>query len=349
MNRRVFQVAALLFTLLGAACSAKDGSAGSHGATGATGEAGPGGPAGSAGATGAAGPAGASGTADVAELDLPGATFYPESLTAAKDGSLFVSSLGGGGIVKFAPGSDAATSFVAPSAVKSVAGLLADAAAGLLYACDNDLGATPQKATLRTFDLATGAPKSSYPFAASGFCNDFAFDASGNLFVTDSFGKILKLAKGASSLAVWNTDARLAPSIANGFGADGIAFDGANNFYVNTFTDSRLLRIPVLADGTSGAVSVVTVTPALSSPDGMRIVDANTLVVVEGGAGRLTEIAITGSNATATTLVSRLDSPTSLVRVGAHYWATEGQLAHFGGQVPGPPQLPFLLRRFAAQ
>lgn len=251
MNRRAFQVTALLFSLLGAACSAKDGAAGPAGATGPAGDAGP---AGSSGSTGPTGPAGSSGPADVAELDLPGATFYPESLGAAKDGTIFVGSLGGNGIIKVAPGSDTAKSFVSPGSVKSIAGVLADDANGLLFACDNDLGVTPHQATLRAFDLATGAPKASYPFPAPGFCNDLSFDASGNLFVTDSFGKILKLAKGASSLGVWNADALLAPSSATGFGADGIAFDGAGNFYVNTFTDSRFLRIPVMSDGTSGTL-----------------------------------------------------------------------------------------------
>ena len=343
MKRRALQVTALLFSLFGAACSAKDGAAGPAGGVGPAGPTGDAGPAGSSGVTGETGPA------DIDELDLPGATFYPESLGAAKDGTIFVGSLGGEGVVRFAPGSDSAKTFVAAGSVKSIAGVLADDTNGLLYACDNDLGVTPSNATLRAFDLATGAPKASYPFPAPGFCNDLSFDASGNLFVTDSFGKVLELSKGASSLVVWNADALLAPSTATGFGADGIAFDGVGSFYVNTYTDHRLMRIPVSGDGKSGPVSIVTVTPALAGPDGMRMLDANTLVVAEGLSGQLTKIVVSGTNATATTLANRLDAPTSVILLGAHYWVTEGQLGHFGGLVSGPPQLPFLVRRLRAQ
>jgi hypothetical protein len=47
-------------------------------------------------------------------------------------------------------------------------------------------------------------------------------------------------------------------------------------------------------------------------------------------------------------LVSRLNTPTSVVASGGHYWITEGQLPHFLGIASGPPQLPFLVRRFGA-
>jgi len=226
---------------------------------------------------------------------------------------------------------------------------MVDDAKSLLYACDNDLGVSPVQATVRTFDLASGTPKTAYPFSAGGFCNDFTLDGSGNLFVTDSFGKIWTLPKGGTALSVWSSDALLAPSSSSGFGADGIAFDGTGAFYVNAFSDSRLLRIPVQADGSAGAAQSITVSPALSNPDGMRVIDANTLLVVEGGANRLTKVAVSGANGTATPLVSRLDTPTSVVTAGARYWITEGQLPHFLGAVSGPPALPFLVRSFPVE
>jgi sugar lactone lactonase YvrE len=348
MKRSILHSFILLSILASASCTGKDGTngaagpPGAAGAAGATGSTGAPGPVGSAGATGSVGPT------DPLELDLPGGTFYPESLTAAKDGTIFVGSLGGEGIVKFAPGSDGATSFVPQGSVKAITGVLADDASGSLYACETDLAASPYKTGVRTFDLATGAPKASYPIAGAGLCNDLAFDASGNLFITDSFGKIHKLAKGGTSFEVWCKDALLAPSSANGFGADGIAFDGKSSFYVNAFSDNRLLRIPIKADGSADAATIITVTPALSSPDGMRLIDESTLLVAEG-AGRLTKVVVNGSTGAATTLASRLDSPTSVVTVGSHYWITEGQLGHFLGSVAGPPLLPFLVRSFSAK
>ena len=50
-----------------------------------------------------------------------------------------------------------------------------------------------------------------------------------------------------------------APPSPTGFGADGICFDGAGALYVNTFTAAKLLRIPIGADGSAGAVTDIAV------------------------------------------------------------------------------------------
>jgi sugar lactone lactonase YvrE len=317
------------------ACSGDAGPGGPEGPAGAAG------PAGSAGAPGPAGPPGAS--SDVPQRELLGAMFYPESLCSAKDGSLFVGSLGGMGIVKFPPGQTTPRSFVAPGSVKSISGVFVDDGKKVVYACDVDTTQTPMS-TVRAFDLETGAPKASFEFPAPGFCNDFALDSSGNLYVTDSFGKIYKLAAGSTSLETWSTDPMLAPATPTGFGADGIAFDGSANFYVNTFSAATLLRIPLLPSGAAGPATLVTTTPPLASPDGMRAIDAKHLVVAEG-VGRLTRITIDNETASTTVLSNRLDAPTSVTTIGDSYWVSEGQLGHLFGLVPGPPNVPFLVRR----
>src|SRR5258708_5231570 len=198
--------------------------------------------------------------------------------------------------------------------------------------------------TVRAFNLADGALKASYPFPSAGFCNDFTLDGAGNLFVSDSFGKINVLRQGAAKLETWSSDPLLAPPSPTGFGADGICFDGVGALYVNTFTAAKLLRIPIRADGSADAVTEIAVTPALAGPDGMRAVDAKTLLVVEG-VGRLTRVTVTDATATATTISNRLDAPTSVAKIGSSYWISEGQLGHLFGQVAGPPNLPFLIRR----
>jgi sugar lactone lactonase YvrE len=350
----------LLTALACAACSGEDGKSGSMGAPGADGETGMSGAAGPAGQMGAAGPAGVAGPAGEAgadgpagaelptavdRIDLPTSAFFPESLTAAKDGTLFVGSLGGQGIVRIAAGTGAAETFVAKGVVKNIAGVMVDDAGGLLYACETDLSANPYTTGVRSFDLATGKPKQSYPLAKAGVCNDMTFDNRGNLFATDSFGRVYELPKGGKELTLWSDDALLAPTSAGGFGADGIVFDGKSNLYVNAFSDSRLLRIAIDKDGKAGAVTSIVVTPALSYPDGMRVIDENTLLVVEG-AGRLSKLVISEATATASVLVNRLDAPTSVVTVGGQNWISEGQLGVFLGQVAGPPALPFVVRRF---
>lgn len=289
------------------------------------------------------------GPADVASFQLPGDKYYPESLTVAADGTLFVGSLATGEVVKFAPGATEATVIVAAGGdIKNAAGVFADDASNTLFVCANDFSGASVP-SVRTYDLKTGAPKAKIDFPSGGVCNDFSTDAKDNLYVADSSGKIYLLAKGASSLQVWSSDPLLVPSETGGFGADGIAFDGKSNFYVNTFSDNRLLRIPVNADGSAGAAVQLQTNQSLNSPDGMRALDANTLVVVEGGANRLTKLAISGNSATATVINDQVNTPTSVVKFGDYYYVTEGQLPHFLGYVSGPPTTPFTVRRVSAK
>lgn len=349
-------VASTLSLLLLAACS--DGAAGPTGPAGSTGAPGAAGPAGSTGPVGSSAPpitpqgdAGSLGPrpTELAQLDLPGATFFPESITAAKDGTLFVGSIAGAGIVKFEAGTRARKTFAAPGSVKGIAGVFADDDTNTLFACDVDSQATPTTSVVRAFDLASGAVKASYPFLTTGFCNDFTRDTAGNVYVTDSLGKVYLLKKGAPALVAWSTDVKLAPTAPGGFGADGISFDGTSAVYVNTFSDNGLVRIPIQADGSAGAATTITVTPALSSPDGMRQIDATTLLIVEG-AGRLSRVKVTGATGQSTPIVNRLDSPTGVAVTGGSYWVTEGQLGRlFFNPTGTPPNLPFFVRRFDAQ
>src|SRR5258708_1989305 len=76
-------------------------------------------------------------------IALPGKRAFPESITSARDGTLFVGRLGEGGIVRVDPRTGAATLFVAPGAAgaRSITGVFADEASATLWACSNDLSA----------------------------------------------------------------------------------------------------------------------------------------------------------------------------------------------------------------
>jgi sugar lactone lactonase YvrE len=224
--------------------------------------------------------------------------------------------------------------------------VFAEPKSSTLYLCAFlDLTKMPPPNEVRAYDLDSGALKAKYAFSGPSFCNDFAIDQAGNTFVTDSVGKIYELAAGATSLAVWSADPLLAPSSVTGVGADGIAFDGHGNLYVNTFDSGRLVRIPILADGSAGSATELELPAPLQNPDGMRMLDETTLILVEGGAGRLTKVTVSGNAATTSTLADGLSGPTSVVDVAGRYWVTEGQLGHFLGTIPGSPTLPFHVKR----
>lgn len=289
----------------------------------------------------------ATGPADVDSLTLPGDSYYPESLTIAADGTLFIGSLGTGQVVKFAPGSTTPEVFVPAGTVKNVSGVLVDDTGGALYLCAVDIsGAAPS--AVRSFKLSDGSPLGTYNIPGASFCNDLALDGQRNLYAADSYGKIFRLPQGGSTIALWSSDPALAPTSAMAYGADGIVWDGKDGLYVNTFTEGALLRLPIKQDGSAGAATRITVTPALSFPDGMRLLADGTLLVAEG-AGRISKVMISGATATATKLTEGLKGPTSVVRYEQTAWISEGQLGHLFGQLPGAPTTPFSLRRIKLQ
>lgn len=275
------------------------------------------------------------------EIMLPGATYYPESLSADADGTLYVGSLVTGQVVAFADGETEGTVVVgASSGVTGVAGVAVRG--NELWLCSIDT-AFQRQTEVRSFTLE-GAARATYRLGSNQFCNDLAFDAAGALYVTDSFnGTVLRLAPGGSALEPWLENAALAPAMRGGFGLDGLAVvDGA--VFVNKFDTGGLYRIAIGADGAAGPAQPITVTPALTAPDGMRALDHRTLLVAEGS-GRLTKVKIDGVTATATALATDLDQPTGVTVARGSAWVVEGQLARLFAMPAQPPNLPFAVRR----
>src|SRR5258706_3860177 len=105
-------------------------------------------------------------------IALPGERAFPESITSARDGTLFIGRLGEGGVVRADPRTGAAALFVAPGAAgsRSITGVFADQASGHPWAWSTDLSALggpsagrDRGAALKAFDLRTGAAKRSGP------------------------------------------------------------------------------------------------------------------------------------------------------------------------------------------
>jgi hypothetical protein len=275
------------------------------------------------------------------ELALPGAMYYPESLIADADGTLYVGSLVTGQVVAFADGDTEGTVVVGGSSgVVGVAGMTIHD--GLLWLCSVDT--TFQRPTeVRSFTL-DGVARATHPLAQSRFSNDLAFDDAGTLYITDSFsGTVLRLVAGGTAPEPWIEDAALAPAMQGGFGLDGLAVvSGA--VFVNRFDTGGLFRIAIDASGAPGLAQPIAVTPALTAPDGMRSLDDRTLLVAEGN-GKLTKVTVAGVTASATTLATDLDQPTGVAVARGSAWVSEGQLGRLFAMPPQPPNLPFAIRR----
>jgi streptogramin lyase len=273
-------------------------------------------------------------------LALPGQAYFPENLNAGADGTLYVGSLTTGQVVAFDDGATEPRTVIAAGAhgVTGVTGVLVQDDTLWLGSIDT----TFQRPTeIRSFTL-TGEPKATYPLAANYFVNDLAFDKQGNLYATDSFsGSIQRLKAGGTAFETYVQDARLAPATQGAFGLDGIVIGAAGNaIYVNKLDSSQLFKI-----GEDKTITEVTVTPPLAGPDGMRAIDDDTLLVIEGGANRLSRVEIHGTAATSTPLSSDLDQPTGVAISRGSAWVSEGQLGRlFTGQTPN---LPFSVTRVA--
>lgn len=274
------------------------------------------------------------------ELVLPGDTYFPESLFADADGTLYVGSLVTGQVVAFADGKTAATVVVdASSGVTGVAGVTIRG--DELWLCSIDT--TFQRPTeVRSFTL-DGIARTTHSLGPNRFCNDLVFDAAGALYITDSLsGTVLRLTPGGEP-EPWLEDAALAPAMQGGFGLDGIAVV-AGAVFVNKFDTGGLYRIAIGAGGAAGPAQSITVTPALTAPDGMRALDDHTLLVAEGS-GRLTKVTVDGTSAIATPLATDLDQPTGVTVARGSAWVTEGQLGRLFAMPSQPPNLPFVIRR----
>ncbi|MDM5178722.1 hypothetical protein PO883_16095 [Massilia sp. DJPM01] len=279
--------------------------------------------------------------------------FFPESLAVAADGSLFTGSATASTIVRVGPGASAAEPFVAAGegGLMSVQGLLADDAAGRLYACSADLGVagTPRNASaLLAFDLANGALLGRWPLPEGGFCNDLARGPDGRLYISDTAQpRILRFDPARSTLTPWITHPLLGGAQFNG---NGVALDGAT-LYLSTFSDGRLLRVPLHTDGAAGTPVVVPLPRPLAGGDALRTLVPGVLLAFEndiaGGNGRVTMVDLRGPQPTLNSFAEGLAEPVSGVVRDGQVTVVESQFGVLFGKRRGQASGPFALRSIA--
>lgn len=296
----------------------------------------------------------ASALAAPATITLPGERVFPESLTSDRAGTLYVGSMAEGGIRRVAPGAAAAEPWIEPMAggSRSIFGVLADDAAGTLWACSNDVSAwgipgpgDAKGSLLKGFDLRSGKPTASAALPGEGAtCNDIALGPKGEVYVTDVIGsRVLKLRPGHDGFDVWASDARFTPPPDQG-GLDGIVLGSDGALYVTTFGRGELFRIERTQDGAAGRITRLTPSQPLTLPDTLRRYGKDQLLLVEGG-GRLDRVTIAGDTAQIEVLRDGLNGPVSVTQVGETAWVAEGQLDYLFEPAlkDQKPRLPFRL------
>jgi hypothetical protein len=116
-------------------------------------------------------------------IPLPGDRAFPENIGASHDGTVYIGSLGAGGVYRVEPHGTEAKIWIKPGAfaTHSVFGVLADDKTNTLWVCSNDLTTSPGVtiggsdgvSALKGFDLKTGEGKVSAALAGKpALCND---------------------------------------------------------------------------------------------------------------------------------------------------------------------------------
>lgn len=293
--------------------------------------------------------------------DLP-EDWYPESLAAAPDGTIYVGSWRQGAVARLRPDRSGSDILVSPGAngLANGQGMLVDAKAGLLWVCSSAVGFTTVPTTpsaLKSFDLATGAPRASYPMPDAGYCNDLAQARDGTLFVTDSFHpRILAMAPGADALSVWLEGGALDAGDPKYF-LNGIAVDADGGLFVSAvIAVSYVLKIDRKPDGRAGTVHRVEAPRVFRNVDALRYLDATHLVLFESNAlgkdgpygGQITLATLAGNRISQLqTLAAGLNDPSSGFILDGRVWYIESKysllFAYAGNEAAVPRHVPFQL------
>ncbi len=275
------------------------------------------------------------------EIVIDDSNVYPESMSAASDGTIYTGSIKGI-VFRALPHAAKAEPWIRPSAdngILSLLGVLADERSHTLWVCSapNPFRNPPAVgvSALIAFDLRTGALKGTYPFPApAAVCNDITIARDGTAYVSDTpNGRIMTLKPGAKSLEPFASDPQLK-------GIDGLVLSGDGILYVNIVTRGVLLRVDRNADGSAGAITQLTTSAPLMAPDGFRLIAGRRFVLAEGNGGRIDEVRIDGDNATIKVLKEGLNSPPAVTVLHRTAYTLEGKIGYLidpklKGQDPG--------------
>ena len=236
-------------------------------------------------------PAGASATVWQPIATFPAGEYgaFAESLAADRHGNLFATlttwgeTADVGEVWMITPAGEktvVATVDVGPGLLTGIA----FDAAGEVYVAAATFSDAPLPGVFRIAPDGTATRVMSLP--VSSFPNGLAC-RKGYLYVSDSVtGAIWRASSAATSspTAPWVKNALLKPSM-NGLGANGIAFR-QSQLYIAASDSGRIFRVPVRADGSAGALTVVANRKALRSADGIAFDSCGGLwITTNHGAG----------------------------------------------------------------
>jgi len=264
-----------------------------------------------------------------------GENVFPESIASTSEGDLLIGSFTQGTVFRVASGTETAEPWITGIG-PVITGVFAHE--DTAYVCSNgEFGSN--RATLKTYDLATAEETGSYDFPDGGFCSDIAVTPDGTVYVTH-----LNFAEGGDGRVLRLTDSGLEVVLADPAirSIDGIAFLG-DSLIANDLMTGDLYRIELGEEPVT--YTTLTLSEPLDGPDGMRTTeDGSALLVVEQYANRLVSVTIDGDDAEVTEIATGFEGPAGVAQIGDTAYVVEARF----DQMRSEEELePFVVRSVA--
>ncbi|BEO85149.1 SMP-30/gluconolactonase/LRE family protein [Serratia marcescens] len=227
---------------------------------------------------------------------------YPEGVAwNARAGAFLVSSLRGGQLGLVYP-DGRYRRFSTGKGLITTSGMLVDAERNRVLVCNEDVGVSRNSAAgtrnrvaqVLEFNLDTGALQQTYDLSSLShgptLPNDLTLDAQGNIYVTDSFQpQIYKIDRTTRQVSILVRSSLLlpaeAPAAAQGTQPylNGIVYHPDGYLIAADYTRGLLWKVTL---ENAPAVSEIRLPRRLKGPDGLRLKNANELVIVQSYPGR---------------------------------------------------------------
>ncbi|NJK39350.1 MAG: gluconolaconase [Oscillatoriales cyanobacterium RM1_1_9] len=292
-------------------------------------------------------------------IELPADFQYPNGISHASDGTLYVGSITSGQIVRIAPDRKTETFFPGNDEIFAATALRLDESRSILWGSSPDfLGTRNPSGEIvrrphRVFAINThsGEVLRMILMPEGGFGNDIALDPQGGIYITDStLARIHYLAPRTTQLQTWAADERFS---AERIGLAGIARRSDGVLIVGHYSNGELFKVTPQSQG-QPRIEVIPLERQLENPDGMQFAPDGSLILTEGavesGNGRLLRINISELGTEPKPieiLATDLKSPVNLTLAEREVWVTESQIRHrlIPEQADAVPDR-FFVRRF---
>lgn len=276
--------------------------------------------------------AGCSAEADATATEsiwLPADAVYPNGITTASDGTIYIGQITRGGVLQRSPGGDWSTLHPGSPDIFAGTSLRLDEDRHRLWGASPDFlpPGEPRTPNIFAIDTRTGQVLQTVPLI-DGFTNDIAVEPTGSVLITDSTnGRVLRLHPGQSRFDTVVDDPRLTHE--SGIGVGGIARADGGEIVLGNYSSGRLYVVD------HHGLQEMSLPRTIENPDGMAFTDDGSLIVLEGavdsGNGKVLRIRdpLAPGERELLTLTEGLISPVNLsIGSDRRAYVTESRIRH---------------------